>query len=225
MAFDKAGTSILSVNPRQPYEIWISEVDSSGAKRDPRVIKAAEKMRHFFLHYRQSELGCPSLANTLAEQAVDKVCSALKQESIQHPQAYLKTAFRHVVNCYLRRERRLVPIDSSDGHVPDPLVSETDVEDLERLIQINEILTAMDPQTLSVFTARRAGYTGKEIARRLGMTTNALYTGYCRGLTHVIKKFGLPLASVSDNQQVHGSEQRRTRRQEQPAHISYPRHS
>ncbi len=225
MAADKGGASIFS-DVRPTYEIWIGEVDSSGAKRDPRVVEAARKMQHFFLHYRQSELGCPSLANTLAEQAVDKVCEAVQQAAIEHPHSYLKIAFMHLVNRYLYRERRLVSVDFArdDERVPEQLVSEADVRNLERFIQIKEILRVMDAQTLSVFAARRAGYSGKQIADRMGITTNALYTSYCRGLARVIQTLGGSPAAVRDNQQVHGSERRGKRRQEKARGILHPKH-
>jgi hypothetical protein len=225
MALDKGGTRIFSGEPSPSYEIWISEVDSSGAGRDGRVVEAARKMRDFFLHYRQSELGCPSLANTLAEQAVDKVSEALKQGAIEY-HSYLKTAFMHLVNRYPYRERRLVSVDFArdDERVPEQLVSEAEVRNLERLIQIKQILTVMDPQTLSVFAARRAGYSGKQIADRLGITTNALYTSYCRGLARVIEVLGVSSAAVRDNQQVHGSERQGKRRQEKARGVLHPKH-
>jgi RNA polymerase sigma factor (sigma-70 family) len=227
MTFQKLGTGILSGDARSSYEIWISEIDSSGAKRDLRVVQAAQKMRRFFLQYRQSELGCPSLANTLAEEAVDNVCRTLKNRLVRHPHTYLKTAFVHAVNRYLRRERRLISVEfeRDDETLPKELTSETDVKNLEQIVQIQEILTVMDPQTLSIFAARRAGYTGKEIAKSLGVTTSTLYSSYSRGLTHVIETLGLSLTTVRENQQVHGSERQREKRKEEPARLPHPKHS
>jgi DNA-directed RNA polymerase specialized sigma24 family protein len=227
MAFDKAGTGILTGGDRPSYEIWISEVDSTGAQRDERVVKAARRLRHFFLRYRQRELGCPSLANTLAEQAVDKVCGTTNPKTIRHPHSYLKAAYIHVVDRYLHRERRFVSVDfeRDDERLPTQLVSEAELQNLERLLQIKEVLAAMDQQTLSVFAARRAGYTGKEIARGLGITANALYTSYSRGLTRVIEAFGISPAALSDNQRIDGSEQRRARRGPKATAFPHPKPS
>jgi DNA-directed RNA polymerase specialized sigma24 family protein len=226
MVSDEAVDGPFLSRTQAPYEIWISNVDSSGYTRDPRVVEAARKMKSFFLRYRQSELRCPSLANTLAEEAVDNTCQALERDEIRRPQSYLKTAFKHAVNRYLRRERRLISADfgRDEEQLLERVVSEDYVKDLERLIQFKEVLAAMDAKTLSIFAGRRAGYTGEEIAKHLGTTTNALYTTYSRGLAHVIKTFGLSPAMVRDNQQVNGSEQQRKRQQEQPTAIPHPSH-
>lgn len=228
MAFDTADASFPSSDASSsPYEIWISEFDSSGARRDARVVKAAQEMRRFFLEYRRSELGCPSLANTLAEQAVDNVCESIDRGLVRDLHLYLKSAFRNAVNRYLHRQKRLVSLDfdQNDESVPDEIVSEVAVKELEQSIQMNEILAIMDPQTLSVFAARRAGYTGKEIAKTLGMSRNALYSSYSRGLTHVIETLGLSIAAVRENQQVHGSQRQRERRREKSTGVPHPKRS
>ena len=204
------------------YEIWIGEVDAAGERRNPRVLSAAHRLKTFFLWYRRAELGCPSLANTLAEEAVDNACEVLTRGEIRNPQAYLRTVFKHAVDRYLRRERRLVPMEfeSDSERLRKEFVSEEDVGNLERQIQIAQILAAMDEQTLSIFAGRRAGYTGEEIAKRLGMTTSALYTSYCRGLARVIEKFGLSATGGDENRNVDGGERKRKRRPERRSEIS-----
>ncbi len=216
-----AGSEFLTIS-EVSYEIWIGDTNADGAVRDARVLAAARGMKAFFLWYRRAELGCPSLANTLAEAAVDNACEALAHGEIRNPRAYLKAAFKHAVNRYLRRERRLVPmlLDGDSERVRREFVSEEEVANLERQIQIAQILDAMDEQTLSIFAGRRAGYTGEEIAMRLGITTSALYTSYCRGLARVVEKFGLAAMVVEENQNVDGGVQRRKRRSERRSEVS-----
>lgn len=223
MVFEEVVGAALRPRSELSYEIWIGEVDASGAKRDARVLAAARSMKRFFLWYRQSELGCPSLANTLAEEAVDHACHALTQGEIRNPRSYLKTAFKHAVDRYLRRERRLIPIDfeRESEQTRNEFASEEEVANLERLIQIGQILAAMDQQTLAIFVGRRAGYTGEEIAKRLGVTTSALYTSYCRGLGRVIEAFQISSAVAVENEEADAVERRRKRRPERPTEVSH----
>lgn len=226
MTFQAAAGLRPRLSSEDSYEIWIGDTNGEGIARHPSVVSAARGITSFFLAYRRSELGCPSLANSLADEAVDQVCGVLSRTRIEDYKAYLKSAFRHLVDRHLSREKRLVSIESTDGSDwPRPvLTSETEAASLERRILIAEVLDAMDEQTRAIFAGRRAGYTGEEIAKRLGITTGALYTNYCRGLAMVVEKFGLTASKSEEKKNVNGGEPRRKRRSERRSDVSTADH-
>lgn len=89
-------------------------------------------------------------------------------------EAYLFGAFHHRFNRALRKERRrqetieLVPLARDLEQLPGALDSKS-APDLERCIQIKEVIQNMDDWTRNVWTARQYGYSWGAIAKHLGL--------------------------------------------------------
>jgi hypothetical protein len=50
-----------------PYKLWLSEIDEEGNALDPDILKAARELEPTSFRYRQKEIGCESLTNTIAQ--------------------------------------------------------------------------------------------------------------------------------------------------------------
>ena len=59
-----------------PYQFWLSETDEHGNPLDSEILKAARELGPTFFSYRQREIGCESLANTIAQAAVEAASNA-----------------------------------------------------------------------------------------------------------------------------------------------------
>ncbi len=98
-----------------------------------------------------------------------------KGRPILNLEAYLFGAFHHRFNRSLRRERRrremveYLPLGRDLERLRHAHDSKA-VADLDRSIQVKETIENMDDWTRNVWMARQAGYSWKEIAKRLRLT-------------------------------------------------------
>lgn len=120
------------------------------------------------------------LANEVWEGVLQSVAKTLHRSNEKSPhvvnlEAYLFGAFQHRFNRALMRERRreetikLVP----SAHDLELLQQAHDSKsrcDLDRSIEIKEVIQNMDEWTRKVWIARQYGYSWKEIAKHLRLT-------------------------------------------------------
>jgi RNA polymerase sigma factor (sigma-70 family) len=88
-------------------------------------------------------------------------------------ESYLFGAFLHCFNRALKRERRRHEIIEASNRELEQLPGARDLKsarDLERSIQVKEVVQNMDDWTRKVFAARVYGYSWREIAELHGLT-------------------------------------------------------
>src|SRR5574339_778469 len=99
-----------------PYELWLSETDQEGNPLDPEILRAARELGPTFFWYRQKEIGCESLTNTIAQAAVEAASKATHARPVENPKAYLLSVFTRKMNRFLARQARQIALDDlSDG--------------------------------------------------------------------------------------------------------------
>ena len=166
------------------YELWISDKDSEGRPLDQHFLKAAKAIGSGFFNYRQRELGCASLTNDLVEEAVEAASRAKRTEPIRNYAGYLLAVFMRVVDKFLAREARLVPVE--DEYLEDLAIRDPEADLFvalaERHIFIREVMDCMDADTRLICDWRLQGYSMNEIAEELSLTPNCLSVRYARGL-------------------------------------------
>lgn len=120
------------------------------------------------------------LANEVWEGVLQSVAKTLQRSNEKSPQvkdleAYLFGAFQHRFNRALMKERRreetikLVP-SAQDLELLQHAHDSKAVWDLERSIEIKEVIQNMDEWTRKVWIYRQYGYSWREIAKHLRLT-------------------------------------------------------
>jgi DNA-directed RNA polymerase specialized sigma24 family protein len=165
-----------------PYQLWLSEIDEEGNALDPDILKAARELEPTFLRYRQNEIGCESMTNTIAQKAVEAASNAAHGRPVENPKAYLLSVFMRRVNRFLDRQARNVALDDlSDDHLK-KVMKASDENPIERQLSLHELLDCMDEETRRVSLLRFQGYSMTEIADQMSVTRACLSVRYRRGL-------------------------------------------
>jgi len=121
-----------------------------------------------------------ALATEVWEGVLQSVANALERSNgkrpvIQDLDAYLFGAFHHHINRALLKERRMrelleqLPSNGDLGRLRQAHCSEVE-RVLEESIQIKEVMAQMDDWTRKVWTARKYGYSWREIAEYYRLT-------------------------------------------------------
>src|SRR5262245_32759277 len=164
-----------------PYELWLSEIDDEGNALDPDILKAARELESTFLRYRQREIGCESLTNTIAQAAVEAASRATHGRPVENPRAYLLSVFTRKMNRFLDRQARNVAFDDLPVDHFNKIMK-TDKNPIERQLSILEMLDCMDEETRRISNLRFQGYSMTEIAQQLSIKRACLSVRYRRGL-------------------------------------------
>jgi RNA polymerase sigma factor (sigma-70 family) len=175
-----------------PYELWLNETDEHGNPLDPKILKAARELEPTFFGYRQKEIGCHSLANTIAQAAVEAASKAIHGRPVENPRAYLFSVFTRKMNRFLDRQSRHIVLDDlSSRHIAlDDLSNDNfnktmktpDDQPVERQLSLLELLDCMDEETRHISNLRFQGYSMAEIAQQLSISSNTLSARYRRGI-------------------------------------------
>src|SRR5215831_4180642 len=115
-----------------PYELWLSEIDEEGNALDPDILKAARELESTFFRYRQREIGCESLTNTIAQAAVEAASRATHGRPVENPRAYLLSVFTRKMNRFLGRQARHVALDDMSHHYFNKTMKTPNDKPLER---------------------------------------------------------------------------------------------
>jgi DNA-directed RNA polymerase specialized sigma24 family protein len=165
-----------------PYQFWLSETDEHGNPLDPEILKAAQELGPTFFGYRQREIGCESLTNTIAQAAVEAASNATHARPVENPKAYLLSVFTRKMNRFLARQARQVALDDlSDGKFKKTMKTPND-KPVERRLSLLELLDSMDNETRRISNLRFQGYSMAEIATQLSISSNTLSARYRRGI-------------------------------------------
>ncbi len=118
-----------------------------------------------------------------------------KNRQILNLEAYLFGAFHHRFNRALRKERRRqemmkhLPLSRDLDRLRQAHNSRA-VEDLDRSIQVKQTIESMDDWTRNVWMARQAGYSWKEIAKRLRLTEPQAKLRFRYAIGRLCARFG-----------------------------------
>jgi DNA-directed RNA polymerase specialized sigma24 family protein len=164
------------------YQLWLNDRDENGTLIDNQILDAARTICPAFFRYRQRELGCESLTNTLVQSAVAAASHANHGRPIENATGYLLSVFARKVNKFLARQARTITVqDSSLDRLTGAEHPHSD-SSIEQRISILEVLDCMDAGTRQIFSWRIEGYSMAEIAVKLSITRNCLSVRYARGL-------------------------------------------
>ena len=165
-----------------PYELWLNETDEHGNPFDPKILKAARELEPTFFGYRQKEIGCQSLANTIAQAAVEAASKAIHGRPVENPRAYLFSVFTRKMNRFLDRQARHIALDDLSNDNLNKTMKRPDDQRVERQLSLLELLDCMDEETRHTANLRFQGYSMAEIAQQLSVSSNTLSARYRRGI-------------------------------------------
>ena len=165
-----------------PYQLWLSETDEHGKPLDPEILKAARELGATFFGYRQREIGCESLTNTIAQAAVEAASKATHGRPVENPRAYLLSVFTRKMNRFLDRQARHVALDDLSNDNFNKTMKTPDGNPAERQLSLLELLDCMDEETRRISNLRFHGYSMTEIAQQLSISSNTLSARYRRGI-------------------------------------------
>jgi hypothetical protein len=179
------------------YRFWIYPKDADGRPLEDVILKAAEENITILTRYREKEIGCESMINTLLQSVVEAASKAHRRRAIQNPIAYLRSAYQHRADKLLDRQKRIVGIDSAWLELPRMVWSVSLEEDIHRRLVLEKILRVMDRDMCQVARLLLAGYSVNEIGRTLSKDPRRLYFRYRRELQKALKKILGPAAIPS----------------------------
>jgi RNA polymerase sigma factor (sigma-70 family) len=141
-----------------------------------------------------------ALATEVWESVLRSVAKTMRRSNGENRQilnleAYLFGAFHHRLNRALRKERRRqemmkhLPLSRDLDRLRQAHNSRA-VEDLDRSIQVKQTIESMDDWTRNVWMARQAGYSWKEIAKRLRLTEPQAKLRFRYAIGRLCARFG-----------------------------------
>jgi hypothetical protein len=99
------------------YKLWFHDRDKKGQPLDENILKTAESIASALTRYRQDEIDCESTSNDMLQSAVEAASTASGGNHVQNPPGYLTQIYKRIVDKFLDREQKLVPVD--DGFLED----------------------------------------------------------------------------------------------------------
>jgi RNA polymerase sigma factor (sigma-70 family) len=171
------------------YRYWIHKKDDKGRPLDESIVKAAEEIAPALARYRQREIRCESMTNSMLQSAVEAASKANRGRPIDNPIAYITSIYKHIVDRTLNRKRRFVPVGED---ILEELMSDREHISFEEMMHnrflLEKLLQAMDEETRLLCDLRLRGYSIKEIAKERGVKPNTLTAQYKRGLKRATEK-------------------------------------
>jgi len=169
------------------YRFWIRNKDRQDHSIDEVILKTAESIAPELTRYRQREIDSAQASNEMLQSAVEATSRAKRRNHIDNPQGYLTRVYKRLVDKFLDREQKLIPVDDlfledlvNAGH-------STSFEDaIHNRLLLERLLNAMDGETRKICMWRLEGYSESEIATLLNMTSNAVSVRYTRGLKKAV---------------------------------------
>lgn len=181
---DSCGGSLMA-----RYRFWIHDKDRKGHPLDQDILKTAEEIAPTLTRYRQQEIDCESTSNDMLQAAVEAASKATLRNRIENPPGYLTSIYKRIVDKFLDREQKLVPVD--DEFLED-LANAGHASPLEDVIHnrllLERLINSMDPETRQICSWRLEGYSEAEIAKLMNTTPNAVSVRYTRGFKKATKQ-------------------------------------
>ncbi len=170
------------------YRFWFHDKDKKGQPLDADILKAAEEIAPMLTRYRQQEIDCESTSNEILQAAVEAASKATRKNPIANPAGYLASVYKRFVDKSLEHKKKLISVD--DEFLEDLANSEhapSFEEWMHNRLFLEQLLDLMDPDTRRICRWRLAGYSELQIAKRLGITPNAVSVRFTRGLKEAAK--------------------------------------
>jgi RNA polymerase sigma factor (sigma-70 family) len=170
------------------YRFWIHDKDRKGQPLDENILQTAEELAPTLTRYRRDELDCESTSNDMLQSAVEAASKAKRSNHVENPHGYLTSIYKRIVDKFLDRHQKLVPVD--DAFLEDLANNGQtgSVEDvLHNKLLMERLINAMDSETRQICTWRLEGYSEAEIAKLLNTTPNAISVRYTRGYKKAAK--------------------------------------
>ena len=95
------------------YRFWVHDKDKKGQPLDEKILKAADEIGPDLARYSQQEVDCESTSNGMLQSAVEAASKATQGTQIENPPGYLTSVYKHIVDRFLARKKKLVPVDDS----------------------------------------------------------------------------------------------------------------
>ena len=170
------------------YRFWIHDKDRKGQPLDENILKTAEEIAPTLTRYRRHEIDCESTSNDILQSAVEAASKAKRRNQVDNPPGYLTSIYKRIVDKFLDREQKLVPVD--DAFLED-LANVGQARSFEDVIHnrllMQRLIDEMDPETRQICGWRLEGYSEAEIAKLLNTTPNAVSVRYTRGFKKAAK--------------------------------------
>ena len=170
------------------YRFWFNDKDRNGQPLDENVLKTAEKIAPVLTRYRHQEIDCESKCNDMLQEAVEAASRATRRNPISNLAGYLARTYKHIVDNFLERKIRLIPVDddflenlANAQHAP------SFEEWMHNRLVLEKLLKSVDRETRLIWNWRMAGYSETEIAKLLGITANTVSMRVTRGLKEAAK--------------------------------------
>lgn len=179
---------VLASSLMARYRFWVHDKDRKGRQIDEEILKAADEIGADLARYRQQEIDCESTSNSILQSAVEAASQANSSTQIENPPGYLTSVYKHIVDKFLARKKKIVPVD--DSFLEDLANSEhvgSSEDAINNHLLVEKLLNAMDPDTRKICMWRLEGYSMLEIAKELQITPNCLSVRYTRGLKKAAK--------------------------------------
>jgi DNA-directed RNA polymerase specialized sigma24 family protein len=171
------------------YLFWFHNKDDEGRPLDETLIKAAEEIAPVLTRYRHDEVGCDSTANELLQSAIEAASRAKRTGPIENPIAYLTSVYRRIVDDFLDRLNKEMPVDDQFF---EELTSSGYVEPFDELVhdhlELEKLMNFMDERATQICEWILQGFTRKEIAGILGVPRNSLSVEFNRALRSAARK-------------------------------------
>lgn len=171
------------------YRFWINDKDTKGRPLDENLLQTAKEIAPTLTRYRQQEIDCESTSNEMLQSAVEAASKATRRNHIDNPHGYLTQIYKRIVDKFLDREQKLVPVDdefledlANAGHAS----SFEDV--IHNRLLLERLINAMDEETRQICNWRLEGYSEAEIARLLNTSANAVSVRYTRGFKKAMRQ-------------------------------------
>ncbi len=171
---------------------WIHDRDDQGRPIDQTLVKAAREAAPTLTRYRQQEINCESTTNRILQSAVEAASRAKRSRPIDSPIAYLTFVYKRLVDRFLHRQSKVVPVETSFlESLANSTLGVSFEEAIHNRLVLEKVLRFMDPNTREICNWRLQGYSMDEIATELGITRNCLSRRYIRGTTKAVRRMML----------------------------------
>src|SRR5437868_8535215 len=161
--------------PTRPL-FWMDGKDPTGEPIDSALIEAARKIFERVEYLTELQLHDVARAPQILEQSVHDVAAAIRNktaedEVVENLEAYLYRAVVRKINDIQARERRIEYVHSLELLERLAARGEDDwVTAFQRDLQLEEILSHLDPRTREIFTRRASGDSWDEVAKAMGIS-------------------------------------------------------
>ncbi len=161
--------------PTSQHLFWMSSTlkDKKGRKANPTVIAAAQKVYSNAASNMEQQIGDLSAAHDLMERAIYLVSDFIRRRGKKAITSSLDgvvlAAFNQLLQAYIQRQNRYVPLDELEKWQEKNIFDSN--QELFCLLQIEDLLENVPPETAVIFKLLYEGYSAEEIGQILEISS------------------------------------------------------